>query len=196
MMNRNIPGEIILDKITKHFGEKQILRGYSAVLKAGNIYCLMAPSGGGKTTLLRIIAGLDREYGGKMEGLSECTVSMQFQEDRLLDHLSAADNIRFVLPGASAADIEKALSAVGLSGTDSQPVREYSGGMRRRVSLVRALLYPADLYLLDEPFTGLDEEARGCAIRFLKERTRGRTVLLTTHREQDAADCGASILRI
>ena len=188
--------DLIIREVSRSFNGKKVLDRFSAELRQGKRYCLMAPSGAGKTTLLRILAGLDTGYTGSIEGLSGCRITMQFQEDRLLEHLDAADNIRFVSPGIPLTEIETALSVVGLSAENRQPVGEYSGGMQRRVSLVRALLYPADLLLLDEPFTGLDKASLEKAVRFLLERSSGKTLLFTTHLEEEARRCGAKILHL
>ena len=105
-----------------------------------------------------------------------------FQEDRLLEHLDAMGNLRFVLGGAlDGAAAGRLLAELGLGDTAGKPVREFSGGMKRRLALARALLAPFDLLALDEPFTGLDEDNRDRAWRCVLDRTSGRTVLLVSH---------------
>jgi len=113
-----------------------------------------------------------------------------FQEDRLLEHLSAEGNLRFVLgrvydPAAARALLDR----LGLPDTGAQPVREFSGGMKRRLALARALLAPFDALALDEPFTGLDRENRDLALACIRETAGDRPVLLVTH---DAADAAGS----
>ena len=112
------------------------------------------------------------------------------QEDRLLEHLSAEGNLRFVLgrvydPAAARALLDR----LGLPDTGAQPVREFSGGMKRRLALARALLAPFDALALDEPFTGLDRENRDLALACIRETAGDRPVLLVTH---DAADAAGS----
>ena len=155
----------------------------------------MAPSGTGKTTLLRILLGLERADSGTVEGTAGSRVSAVFQEDRLLEHLDAAGNLRFVLGRDYDADAAM-LAELGLSGVGDKPVREYSGGMRRRLALARALLAPCDWMALDEPFTGLDGENRAKAIACVRRCCAGKPVLLVTHQIEDAAPFRAQIVHL
>lgn len=121
--------------------------------------CLTAPSGAGKTTLLRILLGLEQPDRGEVLAPPGTRWSAVFQEDRLLEHLDARDNLRFVL-GAVSPEALTLLETLGLGDVGGKIVAEYSGGMRRRLALARALLSPCDALVLDEPFTGLDPEIR------------------------------------
>lgn len=140
------------------YGEKRILDGLTLELPDAGVTALSGPSGCGKTTLLGLISGLLTPDAGALDlpGLSETAVL--FQEDRLLPGFSAARQLRAVLP--KGADVQEALSAVGLEGEADTPVEALSGGMRRRVALARALAYAKGkrLLVLDEPFTGVDAE--------------------------------------
>ena len=123
---------------------------------------------------------------------------MVFQEDRLPPRLNAAACLRSVLkkdPGREAR-IDAALDALGLAGEAGKPVAEFSGGMRRRVALARALLYPSPLVLLDEPFKGLDDATRRQAIDFARPLLEGRTVLLVTHDPEAEAPFGGEWLSL
>ena len=142
--------------LSKSFGDKAVLRNFSADFPAGAVTAVMAPSGGGKTTLLRLLMGLETADGGTVEGLEGLRQSAVFQEDRLCENLSAQANLRLVNPSLSAKEAEEALAAVGLAGCGGQRVAEFSGGMRRRVAILRALLARWDVLFLDEPFKGLD----------------------------------------
>jgi NitT/TauT family transport system ATP-binding protein len=105
-----------------------------------------------------------------------------FQEDRLLEHLDAMENLRFIL--GSSLDQHRALALLerlGLAGVGTKKVREYSGGMKRRLALARALLTEADALALDEPFTGLDEENRARCLDCIREAAQEKPVLLVTH---------------
>ena len=141
----------------------------------------MAPSGAGKTTLLRILMGLEQADGGTVGGLEGLRLSAVFQEDRLCERLDPVANIRLVNPGLSRETVLRALEGVGLDGCAGQKAEELSGGMRRRVAILRALLAPYDLLLLDEPFRGLDRKTKALVMEDTRRRCEGRTVLLVTH---------------
>lgn len=125
------------------------------VFPEGKTTCIRGRSGCGKTTLIRLLLGLDIPDKGKIEGISDRKISAVFQEDRLCENLSAASNIRLVCTETiSDRELEEAYKAVALQ----KPVRELSGGMRRRVSILRALLADSDCVIMDEPLRGLDEK--------------------------------------
>ena len=175
--------EIAVKHLCKSFGGRTVLRDLTFTAGPG-ITAVMAPSGTGKTTLLRILLGLERPDSGTVEGLAGKRLTAVFQEDRLLEHLSAEGNLRFVLGRAYDPAAARALPDTG-----PQPVREFSGGMKRRLALARALLAPFDALALDEPFTGLDRENRDLALACIRETAGDRPVLLVTH---DAADAAGS----
>ena len=175
----------------KSFGEKAVLRDFSAVFPAGAVTAVMAPSGGGKTTLLRILMGLEAADSGTVEGLAGLRQSAVFQEDRLCQTLSAVSNIRLVNPSLSLSEAEAARSAVGLAGCGNQRVAEFSGGMRRRVAILRALLAQWNVLFLDEPFKGLDIGTKNLVLADTRRRCAGRTVLLVTHDPGEAEALGA-----
>ena len=188
--------ELTVENLTKHYDGQPVLQGVSFTLGEG-VTCLMAPSGAGKTTLLRILLGLEKADGGRVTGLAGRRISAVFQEDRLLPGMDAEGNLRFVL--GTAWDEGRAaalLGELGLAAVGTKPVRDYSGGMQRRLALARALLIPFDLLLLDEPFAGLDRDNRDRAAACVRRHGAGRTVLAVTHDERDAAALGAEILRL
>lgn len=164
-----------------------VFENLSLTAPEGRILCVTGESGCGKTTLLRMLMGLEQPDAGTITGLEGRRISAVFQEDRLCENLSAAANVRLVLSGRRRADIEDIFSSLGLSGALDQPARTLSGGMRRRVALARALLAEYDLLLLDEPFNGLDVETRRRAIACLRARLLGRTAVIVTH-DPDLAD--------
>ena len=181
--------EIVVRHLCKSFGDKAVLRDVTFTAGPG-ITAVMAPSGTGKTTLLRILLGLERADSGTVEGLAGKQLSAVFQEDRLLEHLSAEGNLRFVLGRAYDPDAARVLlTRLDLPDTGGQIVGEFSGGMRRRLALARALLAPFDALFLDEPFTGLDRENRDRALTAVREAAGDRPVLLVTHDPDDAAGC-------
>lgn len=163
-----------------------VLENVSFTAETG-ITCLMAPSGAGKTTLLRILLGLEKADAGEIRGLEGARLSAVFQEDRLLEHLSARENLHFVLGAEYDADAaDDLLTVLRLGDTDEKAVRLFSGGMKRRLALARALCVPFDLLVLDEPFAGLDGENRVRALAVIRARAAGKTVLLVTHDPADA----------
>ena len=185
---------IAIDKLCKAFGGKAVLQDFSCELEEGRVTALMAPSGAGKTTLLRILLGLETADSGEITGLSGKRLAAVFQEDRLLDFMTPVDNIRLPEPKLERAMILREMATMGLTGCENQPVRELSGGMRRRVAILRALLCGADVIALDEPFKGLDEATRACVIAETRRLCRGKTVLLVTHEAAEAERMGAKIV--
>ena len=184
--------------LTKAYGDNLVLDGFTHAFPEGRVSCVLGRSGCGKTTLLRLIAGLETPDAGRVEGLPGEGLSMVFQEDRLPPQLSAADCLRCVMKKTPdrEARIARALSALGIDPGSRQPVREYSGGMRRRAALARALVVPAPLVLLDEPFKGLDADTRAAAVALARDMLAGRTALLVTHDEADVAAFAAEVLRL
>lgn len=184
--------DIVLRHISKAYGEQIVLKDFSAVFPEGKVTGIMAPSGRGKTTLLRILMGLERADSGSVEGVLGKKRSAVFQEDRLCDNLSAMSNIRLAVPAYSREEIMQAMEAIGLGGCAMQPVRELSGGMSRRVAILRALLTEYDILYLDEPFRGLDADTRASVMEFTRQKCLGKTVLLVTHDEKETEAMGAS----
>ncbi len=172
--------DIVLRNVSKNYGERPVLSALSAVFPEGKISSIRGPSGCGKTTLLRILLGLETLDSGEIAGLPAGR-SAVFQEHRLFEDFSAVSNVCAVLSGRERALVISALTALGLGESLFLPVRSLSGGMKRRVSIVRALLAPGELLVLDEPFTGLDAESKARSIALLREYRRGRTTLLVTH---------------
>lgn len=153
---------------------------------------LRGPSGIGKTTFLRIIAGLEKPDSGSVEismgeaahGGKGLRVGMVFQEDRLLEQLSSVDNVSLVDPSVSRERARRALSEILEPEALEKPVRELSGGMKRRVAIVRAVLSPSDILVMDEPFTGLDPETRKRVIDYIMKNKGRRPLILASHESE------------
>lgn len=187
--------DIALKGVRKAYGDKTVLDGVTLTLEAGRTYCLMAPSGSGKTTLLRVLLGLEGIDGGSIEGVGRGRVAMMFQEDRLCEVLTAVENVALVLPrDVRRADVRALLEEILPPDCMEKPVMQLSGGMRRRVSLVRAMAFPSDAVVLDEPFTGLDAGTRRTVIDFVLRHRAGRTLLVATHGQDDARLLGADTI--
>ena len=188
---------ITLRGVTKRYGEQVILDGLDLDLPDGAVTALMGPNGSGKTTLARLVLGLEEPDAGEIDGLAGRRVVAAFQEDRLCEQLSAVGNVRLVLERARVAEAATALREAGLDDDAlAKPVRELSGGQRRRVALVRALVADADVVVLDEPFKGLDRAAHARLLDVVRERTAGRTVLLITHDAAEAEALGAKVVTL
>lgn len=180
-------GEIRIEHLSKSYGEEQILKNLSLTLTQGRSYCLMAPSGAGKTTLFRILLGLEAADSGHIDGLDAMRLSAVFQEDRLLEGYTALENLRFVT-GRHYTNEELTSVLLRLLPPEAltKPVHEFSGGMKRRTAILRAILAPSDFIIMDEPFTGLDSETKQKAIDLILEFTSGKLLLFSTHHEEDA----------
>ena len=186
---------IAVHKLCKAFGGKAVLQDFSCELEEGRVTALMAPSGAGKTTLLRILLGLETADSGEITGLSGKRLAAVFQEDRLLEGYDVLTNLRFVCrQRLSDAELSAYAAALLPQNALSQPVCEFSGGMKRRLSLLRALLVPFDLLILDEPFNGLDSENRKKAAALVRNRAQDKILLFAAHTQEDAALLGAEIL--
>ena len=185
--------ELRVEDLRKSYGGAAVLQGVSFTAEIG-LTRVTGSSGIGKTTLLRILLGLETADSGEITGLSGKRLAAVFQEDRLLDFMTPVDNIRLPEPKLERAVILREMAAMGLTGCENQPVRELSGGMRRRVAILRALLCGADVIALDEPFKGLDEATRARVIDETKRLCRGKTVLMVTHEAAEAERMGAKIV--
>ena len=175
--------DIEIRQLSKRFGDKVILETYDLRLRDGGLYGLTAPSGRGKTTLLRLLMGLlDPDTGTVTPGIRYSAV---FQTDRLLPGRTPVEQLLFVRGSKRDRDAAREFLE-GLLPKESldQPVDELSGGMQRRVAIARALWADSDCVLMDEPFTGLDEDTLHRTADFILENRKGRTLLLSTHQKE------------
>lgn len=179
---------IEIEKLCKSYGEQIIYKDLNLSFKEQELTCIVGASGCGKTTLLRLIAGLESYDSGEIRGINDKKIAYVFQEDRLMPWLSVGENIEYVL--LSYCDkvqirkkVEDLLRLVQLMGYENMPIHQLSGGMQRRVAIARALAYDSDVLLLDEPFKGLDDKLKWHVLeemqQFLKEKNR--TAICVTH---------------
>lgn len=162
-------------------GRRQVLREVAFGGKGGEVIAVLAPSGAGKTTILRIILGLDRDFSGEVR-LPPGQLGVMFQEPRLLPWLTVEANLR--LTGRGDARQRAALLAdLGLAGTEGLHPKALSLGMARRVALARALLGRPAMLVIDEPCASLDPQSAADLVRLLVQAARrdGTLVLLSTH---------------
>ena len=169
--------------ISKSYGEKKVFDGFSLEILEGEILCVLGESGGGKTTLLNILAGLT-EYEGSVEVPEK--VGYVFQESRLLPNLTVAENLRYV--GGRDENITEILQKTELLSLKDKRPKALSGGEKQRVALARAFLSDAPLLLLDEPFSSLDTalKIRLCGVFAALWREKKQTTVFVTHDIEEA----------
>ena len=172
---------LTIEHLTKQFREKTLFRDLCLTVDGPAV--LWAPSGWGKTTLLRILMGLDTPTAGRVRGVGRAAAV--FQEDRLCPQLTALQNVTLVLPGSEKQYKEQIGADFQQIGVDiaalALPAARLSGGQKRRTALLRALWAPSDTLLLDEPFTGMDPDTLAAAAALLRTRCGTEPVLLATH---------------
>ena len=169
-----------IQHLEKRFGDKVLFRGLC--LEVDGPVVLWAPSGWGKTTLLRIVMGLEKPTGGTVQGAGR--VAAVFQEDRLCPQLTALQNVALVLKDEKQylQQIKANFQQLGMDGTAlALPAARLSGGQKRRTALLRALWAQHDTLVLDEPFTGMDPGTVAAAAELLRARCAGQPTLLATH---------------
>ena len=192
-----------LQNISKSFDGMPVLRNLNLSFHQGQCYCLMSPSGSGKTTLLRILMGLEQaDHGliladGKPQDMNSLTVSAVFQEDRLCESFSPIENVS-MCAGRSVRGSRIRWELARLLPEDclNRPVSTLSGGMKRRVAVMRALLTPSRILLMDEPFTGMDDELKRNVISYIREKQDGRLLILSTHQEEDVELIGGELVKL
>ena len=185
---------IRVDNVSKSYGDKRVLNNVSCEFEDGKIYCIMGESGVGKTTLIRLIMGLEKPDEGYISSSKQFAAA--FQEDRLLEDRDAVDNVMFVLMNGGSKSREQTEQYLSeLLPEDRLHIRvdSLSGGMRRRVAVARAMLSDRNTIILDEPFTGLDDETKKTVINFIKKWQNNRTVIVVTHSYTDSEMLGAGI---
>lgn len=218
--------EIRIENLYKAFNGNMVLENINLHFNRSGIYCLMGPSGRGKTTLLRIMMGLEpidqgnalvdnvpMKYQKKMRayGLGQCrlndgtplSVGAVFQEDRLCDWLDAVHNVAIVPIAKGGQNKQSVLNEarkhlLQLLPEESihKPVSELSGGMRRRVAIARAMAAGSELILMDEPFSGLDELTKENVIQYILRERGNRLLIVVSHQKKDADLLGAQIISI
>lgn len=172
---------IQIKNISKTYDNKKIIDNFSLDIGEGEWVVLSMPSGAGKSTFFRLLAGIEKADEGSIEGVK--SVAMVFQEDRLCENFSAVENVALVLPGkADKAGIIKALNAVVITEAN-KAVKELSGGQRRRVALIRALMSPSELIIMDEPLTGLDDDTIKIVTDYILSECKEKSVVIATHNQ-------------
>lgn len=171
---------ITFTNLTKKYGNKTVFDNFSQTLEINGILIVKGASGKGKTTLMKMIAGLE-DYSGEISVPTD-KISFMFQEDRLIPFISVLKNVAAVSDVNTA---KKILSELELENEFDSPPLSLSGGMRRRAALARALAYTSKLVILDEPFKGLDEKLKQKCIEIIKRESKSRDFLIVTHESVD-----------
>lgn len=212
--------QIIIKNLSKSYGSLNVLKNLDITLDRDKTYCLMSPSGTGKTTLFRILMGLEEAdegdiswntgsafspvsssiSGSDTNASRPLHISAVFQEDRLCPSFSPLENILMVqkgnVSGLSSDELRTAMCRLLPEECLNRPVSTLSGGMKRRTAILRALLTRSDMLLMDEPFTGLDEGTKEEVIRFLQEYRKGRFLLISTHQKEDVEKLGGVLITL
>ena len=187
---------LTIEHLTKQFGEKTLFRDLCLTVEGPAV--LWAPSGWGKTTLLRILMGLDTPTAGRVRGVGRAAAV--FQEDRLCPQLTALQNVTLVLPGSEKqykGQIEADFQQLGMdTAALALPAARLSGGQKRRTALLRALWAPSDTLLLYEPFTGMDPDTLAAAAALLRTRCGTEPVLLATHDREAIRLLGCPVIEL
>ena len=183
---------IELKNIRMAFGDKQIFSDLSLSFSSPGQYALLGPSGRGKTTLLRLIAGLEHPQAGQVILPKDTRIAFCFQEDRLLPFKTVLENVALVCGDETAA--RAWLERVGLGNECGSYPSTLSGGMKRRAALARALAFDAPILLMDEPFRALDADTHAAMLALVRKAAKDKLLILVTHDEADAE--GMQIIRL
>ena len=187
---------LAIKNLTKSFGNKVIFENFNYTFSDKGIYVLVGNSGRGKTTLLRMIAGLDKDFKGE---ITKAKTAYAFQEYRLFPTLNALDNITKVLyekpTEAETKEAKQFLTQMGFADIDLRLFpAELSGGMKQRVALCRAFLSKTEILLLDEPFKELDAKLRTVLREQMKKSAENRLIIMTAHSQEALGDLKKTII--
>lgn len=185
--------------VSKRFGSEVVLDGFSRRFPLGEASCIMGRSGVGKTTIFRLILGLIRPDSGIIQIPNGIKTAAVFQENRLIRHMSALENVFLVVEDSAVQRIraEELLSRMGFDAAlFEKRIDELSGGQQRRVAIARALIADADVILMDEPLKGLDTKTVEVVCGVINGETRGRTLIFSTHDRNEAERLNAEIFEI
>lgn len=195
---------IIVKQVSKIYGKKEVLNNIDLMVEPGQIYGLIGPSGAGKTTLVKLIVGMDRPTKGDIRVLDTAVPNLKIlqnigymaQADALYTDLTAAENLAFFASlfklnrAVQKKRIAYAADLVNLTADLKKKVQAYSGGMKRRLSLAIALIQDPQILVLDEPTVGIDPELRlSIWEELFRLKNEGKTIIVTTHVMDEAAKC-------
>ena len=187
-----------ITNLSKRFGKKILFNKFNLTVDESGIVAIKGESGCGKTTLMRIIAGLDKRYSGKIEYGNIKKISYVFQEPRLLPSCTALENVSLPLGNTEEAKETATLwlTKFGLEGDLNTYPDELSGGMKMRVALARAFAYDGDILLLDEAFNGIDADRTKVIMDMVIEYAKTKPCIVITHNQEHLDYLQCKILNI
>ena len=179
--------------LNKAYGDNTVFKDFSIDFIPGKVNYIMGKSGIGKTTLLRIISGLDKDFTGEIDYCGK--LAYVFQEPRLFPSISVLQNL-LVVNDSSKYSARKLLEIVELNGCENMLPEELSGGMKMRLAIARALYYEPDVILMDEPFASIDYDMKKRITQKVFELLNGKTVIIVSHDADDAKTYADNIINI
>lgn len=177
---------IIFKDISKSYGNKIVLKNFNIDIREGQTTFMLGKSGSGKTTFSKIVLGLEKIDTGEISGLDGKKISVVFQEDRLMENMTIGSNFKMTVDShINRKQIVEKMEKIGLFQPLETKISELSGGMKRRISILRAFLIEFDLIVMDEPFRGLDEETKEKVMNFVIQNIKGKTAIIITHNKDE-----------
>ncbi|MDY4127888.1 ATP-binding cassette domain-containing protein [Peptostreptococcus porci] len=177
---------IIFKDISKSYGNRTVLKNFNIEIREGQTTFVLGKSGSGKTTFSKIVLGLEKIDTGKISGLDGKKISVVFQEDRLMENMTIGSNFKMTVNShINSKQIIEKMEKIGLFQSLETKISELSGGMKRRISILRAFLIEFDLIVMDEPFRGLDDETKEIVMNFVIQNIKGKTAIIITHNKDE-----------
>lgn len=177
---------IIFKDISKSYGNRTVLKNFNIEIREGQTTFVLGKSGSGKTTFSKIVLGLEKIDTGEISGLDGKKISAVFQEDRLMENMTIGSNFKMTVDShINSKQIIEKMEKIGLFQSLETKISELSGGMKRRISILRAFLIEFDLIVMDEPFRGLDDETKEIVMNFVIQNIKGKTAIIITHNKDE-----------
>lgn len=177
---------IIFKDISKSYGNRTVLKNFNIEIREGQTTFVLGKSGSGKTTFSKIVLGLEKIDTGEISGLDGKKISVVFQEDRLMENMTIGSNFKMTVNShINSKQIIEKMEKIALFQSLETKISELSGGMKRRISILRAFLIEFDLIVMDEPFRGLDDETKEIVMNFVIQNIKGKTAIIITHNKDE-----------
>ncbi|WAW14341.1 ATP-binding cassette domain-containing protein [Peptostreptococcus equinus] len=172
---------IKFNSVSKYYGDKLILDNLKLNIENKSIFFIQGKSGIGKTTIFRLILGLEQADKGEILGIGNRKIGSVFQDDLLIDNISVLANLRLVNKDINRDSIVNYLKDIDVNVDLFTKISQLSGGMKRRISILRSILYDCDTIIMDEPFKGLDRETKEKIMSFVLRNTIDKTLIVISH---------------